>query len=53
MARALTAIPPSPSRCSVLLPAFSTRKSCSDTTLSVNLQGAEPETRRRYSQKPR
>lgn len=28
MTRALTAIPPSPSRCRVLLPAFSTRKSC-------------------------
>lgn len=33
MTRALTAIPPSPSRCRVLLPAFSTRKSCSGQTV--------------------
>lgn len=39
MTSALTAIPPSPSRCRVLLPAFSTRKSCGgQTVMSASVQ---------------
>lgn len=58
ISRVLTAIPPSPRRCRVLRPAFSTRNNCRTGTLWVtcfpahtNAYQDEEDTRRRHSQK--